>query len=198
MEHPSARHPDSSIRRVAACRTVRAESSETANGTASRGYRSLTVPVPRWQWLLIGTGLALVVYALFVVGLVAAGRRADARAVARLIPDCVILLHALLRDPRVPRRSKVLLGCLLAYLAMPFDVVPDLIPVAGQLDDAIIVVFVIRYVLRASGPQLVREHWRGPQRSLEVILRLAYGRAASTDQGRWAGGEGGSDPDRGA
>ncbi len=61
---------------------------------------------------------------------------------------------------------------------MPFDLVPDFIPVAGQLDDAIIVAFVIRSVLRAGGPELVREHWRGPQRSLDAILRLAYGRAA--------------------
>lgn len=131
-----------------------------------------------WEWLLIGIGLTFAVYALFVAALVIVGRRGDARAVATFIPDCLVLFQALVRDPRVPRRSKALLVGLIAYLAMPFDLVPDFIPVAGQLDDAIIVAFVIRSVLRAGGRELVTEHWRGPQRSLDVILRLAYGRAA--------------------
>ncbi len=50
---------------------------------------------------------------------------------------------------------------------------PDFIPVAGQLDDAIVLALVLRSVLRGSGPELVREHWRGPERSLAVVLRLA-------------------------
>lgn len=139
---------------------------------------AIVAGVPTWQWLLIAVGFTFAAYALFVVALVVAGRRGDARAVATFIPDCLVLFQALLRDPRVPRRKKALLVGLIAYLAMPFDLVPDFIPVAGQLDDAIIVAFVIRSVLRAGGPELVRELWRGPQRSLDAILRLAYGRAA--------------------
>ncbi len=79
----------------------------------------------------------------------------------------------MLADDRVPRRSKLLLGALIGYLAMPFDLVPDFIPIAGQLDDAIIVTLVLRYVLRASGPELLREHWPGPAASLNALLRLA-------------------------
>jgi uncharacterized membrane protein YkvA (DUF1232 family) len=63
------------------------------------------------------------------------------------------------------------------YLAMPLDLVPDFIPVAGQLDDAIIVALVLRAVLRAGGPELLREHWPGPDASLNALVRLAYGRA---------------------
>jgi uncharacterized membrane protein YkvA (DUF1232 family) len=131
-----------------------------------------------WQWLLLGLGLTVCVYAAFVAVLVLAGRRSDARALATFIPDCLVLFRALLRDPRVPSRRKGLILALIAYLAMPFDLVPDFIPVAGQLDDAIIVAFVLRSVLRAGGPQLLREHWRGPERSLDVLMRLAFGAAA--------------------
>jgi uncharacterized membrane protein YkvA (DUF1232 family) len=131
-----------------------------------------------WHWLLIGLGVTVAVYAAFLVGLVLAGRRGDARALATFIPDCLVLFRALLRDPRVPTGRKVLLGALLAYLAMPIDLVPDFIPVAGQLDDAIIVAFVLRSVLRSGGPELLREHWRGPDRSLDVLLRMAYGSPA--------------------
>src|SRR5687768_6863479 len=107
----------------------------------------------------------LAAYATLVLGLVLAGRRNDARALATFIPDCLVMFRALVRDPRLPGRRRLLLAGLIAYLAMPFDLVPDFIPVAGQLDDAIIVALVLRSVLRASGPRLVREHWRGPQRS---------------------------------
>jgi uncharacterized membrane protein YkvA (DUF1232 family) len=51
--------------------------------------------------------------------------------------------------------------------------VPDFIPVAGALDDAIVVALVLRHVLRRSGEPLVRDLWPGPERSLELILRLA-------------------------
>ena len=126
-----------------------------------------------WHWLLLGLGVTLIVYAALLVALLLAGRRVDARALATIIPDCLMLLRALLRDPRVPRRRKLLLAALLAYLAMPIDLVPDFIPVAGQLDDAIVVALVLRAVLRSAGPELLCEHWRGPQRSLDVLLRLA-------------------------
>jgi uncharacterized membrane protein YkvA (DUF1232 family) len=113
-----------------------------------------------------------------LLALVAFGRRDDARELARFIPDCVVLVKRLLGDERVPRRAKVALVLLIPYLAMPFDLVPDFIPVAGQLDDAIIVALVLRTLVRAGGPGLVRDHWRGPQRSLDVILRLAWGHSA--------------------
>jgi uncharacterized membrane protein YkvA (DUF1232 family) len=90
-------------------------------------------------WSLVGIGAFLLVYAALVLALVIAGRQERARALAGFIPDCIVLCGRLLRDPRVPRRKKALLVALAGYLALPFDVVPDFIPVAGQLDDAIIV-----------------------------------------------------------
>jgi uncharacterized membrane protein YkvA (DUF1232 family) len=108
-----------------------------------------------------------------LVALLALGRRDDARELARFIPDCAVLFKRLLGDERVPRRAKVALVLLIPYLALPFDLVPDFIPVAGQLDDAIVAALVLRAVLRSGGPELLREHWRGPQRSLDVLLRLS-------------------------
>ena len=131
-----------------------------------------------WTSLLISLAVVLVIYAAFILWLVVRGRREDARAFATFIPDCIVLVTRLARDPRVPRRRKLLLVALVAYLGLPFDLVPDFIPVAGQLDDAIIVALVLRTLVRAGGPGLVGDHWRGPQRSLDVILRLAWGHSA--------------------
>lgn len=125
--------------------------------------------MPVWLWALVGV---VVLYALLLVALWVAGRRSEARALAGFIPDCIVLLKRLLGDPRVHGWRKALLLALMAYLAMPFDLVPDFIPVAGQLDDVLIVAFVLRVVLKGAGEEAVREHWPGPQQSLAVVLRL--------------------------
>ena len=129
--------------------------------------------VTLWPWLGVAAGVALALYLAFVVALVAAGRRGDARALAGFVPDCAVLVARLVRDGRVPRRSKLLLGLLVAYLALPIDLIPDFVPVAGQLDDAVLVALVLRRVLRSGGRLLVEEHWPGPEASLAVVVRLA-------------------------
>jgi uncharacterized membrane protein YkvA (DUF1232 family) len=126
-----------------------------------------------WQWILVGAAGALAAYALFLLWLIVAGRKDEARALATLVPDFVVLFRRLLADPRVSRRRKLVLAALIPYLAMPFDLVPDFVPVAGYLDDVVIVAFVLRHVLRGSGPELIEEHWPGPPSSLALVLRLA-------------------------
>jgi uncharacterized membrane protein YkvA (DUF1232 family) len=130
-----------------------------------------------WAWLLVALAATLTLYAAFVCWLVVVGRREDARAFATFIPDCIVLVSRLAREPRAPRRRKLLLLALVGYLALPFDLVPDFIPVAGQLDDAIIVALVLRHFVRAGGEPLMRELWPGPERSLALILRLAQPRS---------------------
>jgi len=118
-------------------------------------------------------GSALALYLLLVLAFVVAGRRTDARALAGFVPDCAVLFARLLRDRRVPRGSKVLVAALIPYLALPFDLIPDFIPVAGQLDDAVLVALVLRRVARRTDPELLRELWPGPESSLQIVLRLA-------------------------
>jgi uncharacterized membrane protein YkvA (DUF1232 family) len=132
--------------------------------------------VSGWGWLALGGGLTIALYAGFVLVLVLAGRREDARAVAAFVPDCAVFFSRLLRDERVSRGKKLLLAGVVAYLAVPFDLVPDFTPVAGQLDDAILVALVLRTILRGAGPALVEEHWPGPRSSLALMLRAAGGR----------------------
>jgi uncharacterized membrane protein YkvA (DUF1232 family) len=126
------------------------------------------------HWLLISAAAVLLLYGVAVLALAAAGRRGDATALARFVPDCAVLFQRLLADPRVDWwRKAVLVGALL-YLASPIDLVPDFIPIAGQIDDVIVVALALRVVLRGSGPSLLAEHWPGPRASLAVIYRLAH------------------------
>jgi uncharacterized membrane protein YkvA (DUF1232 family) len=137
-----------------------------------------------FEWALVGIGITLAIYLAFIVALVLAGRRTDARALAGFIPDCVVLFGRLLGDSRISGWRRVAIIVLIAYLAIPIDLVPDFIPVAGQLDDAIVVALVLRTVLRGGGPALLDEHWPGPPESLALIKRLAYGRAGGPAVGR--------------
>jgi uncharacterized membrane protein YkvA (DUF1232 family) len=125
-----------------------------------------------WHWLLASVLAGLALYVAFIICLVVASRTGAARALVSLIPDFITLFRRLLDDPRVPRRRKLALLAVIPYLAFPLDLVPDFIPVAGYLDDAIIVALALRYVLRGAGTELIREHWNGPPQSLALILRL--------------------------
>ena len=127
------------------------------------------------DWLLISAGVAVLIYLALIAALLVAGRRMEAQALARFIPDCLVLMRRLIGDPRVPRRRKLALLALVVYLSIPLDLVPDFIPVVGQLDDVIIAALALRYVLRSGGPDLLAQHWPGPEQSLEAVTRLAYG-----------------------
>ncbi len=88
------------------------------------------------------------------------------------MPDCLVLLRRLLQDERVPRRAKWPLLLLIPYLASPIDLIPDFIPVLGQLDDAAFVALALRRVIRLTGPDVVTELWPGSERGRRFVLAL--------------------------
>ena len=98
--------------------------------------------------------------------------RSRAKEIVAFIPNVARLFAGLLGDPRVPRRAKIVLGVAAGYLAMPIDVIPDFIPVAGQIDDAIVAAFALRYVIRATPESVLAEHWDGDPATFERLLRL--------------------------
>ncbi|MEW9528212.1 YkvA family protein [Microbispora sp. NPDC049125] len=90
----------------------------------------------------------------------------------RILPDLLRLLRRLTADRTLPTGVRVRLGLLLAYLALPIDLIPDFIPVLGYADDAIIVTFVLRGVVRRAGVDAVRRHWPGSQDGFTALCRL--------------------------
>jgi uncharacterized membrane protein YkvA (DUF1232 family) len=128
--------------------------------------------VSPWLWLGISLAVVVALWLLLVGALLAFGRKEDARELLAFIPDCVVLVKRLLGDPRVPRRAKLVLIAMLGYLVLPFDLVPDFIPVAGQLDDAILLAAALAYVVRVAGREVVEDAWSGSERGLRVVLVL--------------------------
>jgi uncharacterized membrane protein YkvA (DUF1232 family) len=122
--------------------------------------------------LSILVGLVASYLALVVALLVLRPETARLRETLRLLPDLLRLVGRLARDPALPRGARVRLWVLLAYLAMPFDLIPDFIPVLGYADDVIIVALVLRSVVRQAGPASVRRHWPGTEDGLRAVARL--------------------------
>jgi uncharacterized membrane protein YkvA (DUF1232 family) len=95
--------------------------------------------------------------------------RQMAKDAVLMLPNLVKLLGRLLKDPRVPRRSKILLGASLAYVLSPIDFLPEFIPVVGLLDDIFLLAFALNHLIERAGDELVVEHWDGPQDILGMI-----------------------------
>jgi len=125
--------------------------------------------------LLVLAGLVLG-WLILVAALYLAGRRsaepARLRDGVRLLPDVLRLVRRLAGDGSLPRGVRWRLAFLLAYLVLPVDLVPDFIPVAGYADDVLLVVWVLRSVVRAAGPEALDRHWPGTPDGLEVVRRL--------------------------
>lgn len=128
-----------------------------------------------WWWqTLISVGVALLVVwlAALVALLVAKPGKAQLTEALRLLPDLLRLLTRLAGDRTLPRGVRIRLGLLLAYLAIPFDLIPDFIPVLGYADDAIIVVAVLRSTVRRAGLDAVRRNWPGTEDGFAALSRL--------------------------
>ena len=76
-------------------------------------------------------------------------------------------------DAATPMTVRATLFGALAYFVLPFDIIPDFIPVLGLADDAIIVTFVLRSVVRRAGVEAVRTHWPGTPEGFALVARLA-------------------------
>ena len=138
------------------------------------GYGSGSMHHMWWRVVLGFLGGLVLLWSALVVALWAvkpdAGRLRESM---RLLPDVLRLLPRLARDPMLPRGVRVRLWLLLGYLAMPFDLVPDFIPVLGYADDAVIVAWTLRSVVRRSGREALARQWSGSPEGLAAVERLA-------------------------
>ena len=126
-----------------------------------------------WDLLITVTGgLLLAWLALVLVLAMARPRGGLLREALRILPDVLRLVHRLAADPTLPRGVRIQLGLLLAYLALPIDLIPDFIPILGYADDAILVTAVLRSVVRRASLDAVREHWPGTPDGFTALIRL--------------------------
>ncbi|HYX97001.1 MAG TPA: YkvA family protein [Geodermatophilus sp.] len=131
--------------------------------------------MPDWAWTLVGVLGGLLLCWLVLMAVLWATRPDDLRLreLLRLLPDVLRLVHRLAGDGTLPRGVRVRLWLLLGYLALPFDLVPDFVPVLGHADDAIVVALVLRSVVRHAGPAALDRHWPGTPDGLAALRRAS-------------------------
>jgi uncharacterized membrane protein YkvA (DUF1232 family) len=123
--------------------------------------------------LSAGGGLLLAWLALAAVLIASRPERNSLEGTVRLLPDTVKLFRRLAADPLLPRGVRARLWLLFVYLAVPFDLIPDFVPVIGYADDVIIACVVLRSVVRRAGPEAVRRHWPGTPEGLAALWKAA-------------------------
>ena len=77
------------------------------------------------------------------------------------LPNMVMLLGRLLKDGRVPGAEKALFLAAIVYVISPIDLIPDLFPFIGQVDDIYVVALTLLRLINRSDATVVRQHWSG-------------------------------------
>ena len=128
-----------------------------------------------WWDVAVGVAAALILAWVALIAALAILRPPGGllREAVRILPDVLRLVRRLAADTTLPSGVRFRLWLLLAYLALPFDLIPDFIPVLGYADDAIIVTAVLRSVVRRAGIVAVRDHWPGSDDGFAALCRLA-------------------------
>lgn len=92
------------------------------------------------------------------------------------LPNMIALCGRLLTDRRVPRAEKVLFAGAVLYALMPLDLIPDLIPFVGQVDDTYLIAMTLMRLIKKTDDRVVRENWRGGGdvvQLVEAVISLA-------------------------
>ena len=131
--------------------------------------------MPEWAWTLLAVGGGLLLCWAVLVAVLWWRRPEETRLrdLLRLLPDVLRLVRRLAGDRSLPRGVRVRLWLLLAYLASPVDLVPDVVPVLGYADDAVVTVLVLRSVVRRAGSEALSRHWPGAPEGLAALRRAA-------------------------
>jgi len=88
------------------------------------------------------------------------------------LPDFFVLFTRLLWDERVKTTDKAFIGGIIAYLIMPFDIIPDFIPVIGYVDDVAVVVYGLNMLLNKMEKQIIIDNWSGDEDILQLVQKI--------------------------
>lgn len=97
------------------------------------------------------------------------GQKRRVLGAIREIPNYLRLLGGLLVDPRVSKVDKALVGLAVAYVLSPVDLIPDVIPFLGQVDDVFLVLTALQRLITNAGARVVRAHWKGDPATVDEL-----------------------------
>lgn len=89
------------------------------------------------------------------------------------IPNMILLCARLMTDTRVPKTEKALVAGAVLYAIIPLDLIPDMIPFVGQIDDAYLIAVTLLRLVDRTDASVVREHWNGGGDVVQLIEAMA-------------------------
>lgn len=131
------------------------------------------------RWVVLAVALLAVSWIVMIV----LARRLPpglAKDLATVLPACVTTARRLRKDPRVPRRVKLVVAFAGLWVLSPIDLIPEFLPVIGPLDDIVVVAFALRYAARRVPPQALLDAWPAERRILERLAPAT--KSASRDE----------------
>lgn len=93
-----------------------------------------------------------------------------AKDLATVLPACATTVRRLSRDPRVPRRAKVVVAFAGLWVISPIDLIPEFLPIIGPIDDVVVVALALRYAARLVPREVLFEAWPAEARILERLV----------------------------
>ncbi len=79
------------------------------------------------------------------------------RTIGKTLKSELMVYRLVLKDKRTPKLAKVLLAVAVGYAVLPFDIIPDFIPVVGHLDDLIIVPALVILALKMIPKEVIED-----------------------------------------
>lgn len=89
------------------------------------------------------------------------------------IPNMILLCARLMTDSRVPATEKALVAGAVIYAIIPLDLIPDMLPFVGQIDDSYLIAVTLLRLVDRTDARVVREHWKGGGDVVELIEAMA-------------------------
>jgi uncharacterized membrane protein YkvA (DUF1232 family) len=83
------------------------------------------------------------------------------RSFLMFLPNLVMLLARMIKDPRVPTAEKALFLGAIVYVISPIDFIPDVLPFIGQVDDIYVVALTLLRLVSKTDDAVIRQHWHG-------------------------------------
>ena len=89
-----------------------------------------------------------------------------------IIPDLVALLYRLLKDKRVPMKTKLVISAAIAYTTIPIDIIPDDIPFVGRVDEIAVIFFALDRIVTDIEVNVLLENWQGKNDIIFVLKSI--------------------------
>lgn len=90
-----------------------------------------------------------------------------------VLPDVIALIYRLLKDKRVPVKTKIAMSASICYITIPSDMIPDKVPFIGKIDDLAVAFFALNKVIKDVPTKVILENWEGKNNIVTVLKTLA-------------------------